>query len=65
MENIQDADGKQLHENDRVYTYDAWVNHIIYGYLVKNDHPEVSEWAVDYDDNVSCAVLDFTQIWEA
>jgi hypothetical protein len=64
MENIQDADGKQLHENDRVYTWE-WYNCRIYGTLVKNDHPEVSEWAVDYDDGESCAVLDFKQIWKA
>ena len=60
-----DGEGKRLYEGDRVYTYD-FDNTRVYGTLLPNDdYKEVSEWYVEYDDGVACAVLDFNQIFKA
>lgn len=61
----KDADNNALYEGDRVYTYELDGKRI-YGTLLPNDeHPEVSEWCVEYDDGENFAVLDFKQIWKA
>ena len=61
-----DAEGKTLHEGDRVYAYDICDTSVrIYGTLLKNtDYPHVSEWYVKYDDGEEFAVLDFNFIWK-
>lgn len=62
-----DGNNIRLHEGDRVYTHDT-VNGVVkrfYGTIYLNDHKEVSEWAVKYDDGNDCAVLDFGQIFKA
>lgn len=68
IKELKDGDSNILHEGDRVYTYDHDLNGRIvryYGTLVKNDYPDVLDWAVEYDDGICCAVLDFKQIYKA
>jgi len=63
------ANGIELNEGDKVYTYDYDTDGLLkkyHGILHKNiDHPEVSEWYVKYDDGNDCAVLDFGQIFKS
>lgn len=66
---IKDAEGNTLHEGDRVYTHDFNEKGKIvrvYGTLKPNeDHKEVSEWYVEYDDGMDCAVLNYNDIYKA
>lgn len=59
------GDGEVLHPQDRVYSYDIDSKRY-YGILQLNDdHPEVSEWYVEYDDGNECAVLQPNLIFKA
>jgi len=64
-----DGDGNILYEGDRVYSYgfdDKWRPQRLYGTLHKNeDHPDVSEWYIAYDDGQECAVLDMSLVFKA
>lgn len=60
-----DGDGNRLHEGDRVYSYD-FDSSRVYGTLHKNeDHPEVSDYYIEYDDGQECAVLDISSVYKA
>lgn len=57
----KDADGKTLHEGDRVYSYDLDSKRY-YGTLHKNSD---DTWFVVYDDGNECLVVEFSLIWKA
>jgi hypothetical protein len=63
---VKDAEGRRLHEGDRVYAFHFNGRTRVYGTLLRNDdYKEVSEWCVEYDDGEKCAILDFSQLWKA
>lgn len=56
---MKDAKGKDIKAGDRVQSYDPLKMELVSGTLMKNDeHLEVSEFYVKYDDGEECAVLD-------
>lgn len=51
-------------ERDRVFVHDMNGDRC-YGFIRKNvDHPNVSEWYIEYDDGKQMAVLDLNQVYQ-
>jgi hypothetical protein len=63
MNIVKNIRGEVFKQGDRVYAFDLDSTKV-YGILYENDHKEVSEWYVKYDDGAECAVLDFDVLWK-
>ena len=70
MNNPKDANGIELHEGDRVFSYDYGGHEDgierFDGTLSISDHPATNgKWCIDYDDGESFVVLDWKGIFKA